>query len=634
MFTSKRIVLFIIILIVAANICFAQDNQTLAIRVEGQQVSSEFCAIEKNQRKFVNLPFLRKFFNIATSWSPSDSQLYFKLGNMNFKMYAGKTTYYVNGSSRTLPAAPFEKNGELWLPVDFLDRLGMSVKETTGQTVAFEWDENYLLGVENITYQERPAFLLVGSRNFTFKHYTLGEPERLVCEISNFKLHFAVDTVIKSKHPCVKQIRVKKTDSGDPMLVFELKQACRFNIIPDPKQPNTSILVFNYSVDEVSLFNQGQQPKVGIKTSLPAHYKVISRPEQNQLVVKLLGATFNEGSKTITPNDTPFRTIRVNQDDVNTVSVTLDLGNSNNVTEYMVTPAQGNANLLEIKKPGKINAVQWLKTKTGSTLMIKSDSELLEKVRLVGPSKHLQLDLPCVQFESQLNTAIPVEDPVKAINLVNVSPNLARIEIDFNRLPSFNVEYSPDRRTLSLHLKSSNLAGKTIVIDPGHGGPDTGACGKQGVREKDVNLETALQLKSILEKAGAEVLLTRNSDTFIGLYERGYFANYHKAELFISIHSNSHPDSTVRGIEVFHYKGQTKSCRLAELILNKITDCTGLNRLGVKSARFVVVRETQMPSILVELGFLSNYQEESILRTFEFKEKAALGIFQGIAEFY
>lgn len=634
MFIRKKIVFLAIILIVAAKISFAEENHTLTIRVEGQQAGSEICAMEKDKHKFVNLPFLRKFFNVATSWSPNDSQLYFKLGTLNFKLYAGKTTYYVNGSSRILPAAPFEKNGELWLPVDFLERLGIKVKEANSKTVTFEWEENYLLGIENITYQERPAFLLIGARNFTLKHYTLNEPERLVCEIPNFKLHFTVNSVIKSKHPFVNQIRIKKTDNGDPMLVFDLKQACRFNIFSDPQQPNTSILVLNYSVDDVSLFKNNQQSKVGIRTSLPAQYKVISHAEQNQLTVKLLGATFNEGSKTIAVNDSQIRNIRVNQDDTNTVSVTLDLENGNNVTDYMVVPSFENANLLEIKKQGKINTVEWLKTKTGSTLTVKSDSALSEKVRLVGPSKRLQLDLPCVQFVPQLNTALAVEDPVKTINFINVSPSLARIEIDFTTLPSFNIEYSADRQVMSLHLKNSTLVGKTIVIDPGHGGPDTGACGKQGVREKDVNLETALQLKSILERSGAQVLLTRNSDTFIGLYERGYFANYHKAELFISIHSNSHPDPSVRGIEVFHYNGQTKSRHLAELVLNEITQTTGLNRLGVKCARFVVVRETQMPSILVELGFLSNYQEESILQTMEFKEKAALGIFQGIAEFY
>jgi N-acetylmuramoyl-L-alanine amidase len=115
-------------------------------------------------------------------------------------------------------------------------------------------------------------------------------------------------------------------------------------------------------------------------------------------------------------------------------------------------------------------------------------------------------------------------------------------------------------------------------------------------------------------------------------------ANYLFADLFISIHTNNHPDLTVNGIEIWYRQGRNGAQGLAKNILSNICETTGFNELGVKSNRanddFIVVREPQMPSVLIELGFLSNYQEESTIMTSEFRQKAASGIFQGVMSYY
>ena len=128
--------------------------------------------------------------------------------------------------------------------------------------------------------------------------------------------------------------------------------------------------------------------------------------------------------------------------------------------------------------------------------------------------------------------------------------------------------------------------------------------------------------------------MTRCDDTFISLYERPFISNYLSADLFISIHTNYHLDLNVRGIEVYHFPGRTESKSLATTVLAELIRYTGLSRLGIKTNDFVVIRETQMPSILVELGYLSNFQEESTIKTTEFRVKAAHGVFQGIIRYY
>jgi N-acetylmuramoyl-L-alanine amidase len=631
-FIANWALLFCMAFLVSARPCFANQPRFINICLEGQQLSSEFRAIEVNANKYINLPFLRAFFQIATSWNQADTQLYFKFGIYNFKMYATKTTYYVNGKKRTLPVAPFIKNDNFWIPLDFFIRLGLAVKkQSDGNTLFLEWQANYLLSIENITYQECPAFLIVTSKKFNLKKYTLQNPERLVCELTGTKLHFAMPKTLPSSNPLVKKVRIKTIQNVGGCMVFDLTKSAGCRVIQNPNEPNRIILAFNYFINDVQLINRTTDSKIRIESSFPANYKVKTFPELNQLLIKFSGAIFPEVTKVIEGDHQKFHSIRINQDDFNTVSVLLELACKK---EFFITRSRLNPNRLEIKNPSIIKEVSWNKTGNGNILTISSDSELTENIRMLPLTKQLLIDFENAQFDSNLPQTLSVTEPVKSLVLLPVTANVARVELNLTNIVAYDVQVSADHRQINILTKSSTLQGKTIIIDPGHGGVDTGACGKQNTHEKEINLEVALKLKRLLEMAGAEVLLTRNSDVFISLYERCYFANYHKADLFISIHANSHPDPNIRGIEIFYYKGQAKAQKMARKVLDRITKTTGFKSLGVKTNRFVVIRETQMPSILVELGFLSNYQEETIIKSADFKDKAALGIFQGLNDLY
>jgi N-acetylmuramoyl-L-alanine amidase CwlD len=627
------VLLFLMLLLVTTRLSHADGPKFGNICLEGLELSQDFHFIEAKGIKYINLSFLRTHFHIATSWDQADTELYFKFGTYNFKMYARKTTYYVNGSRRTLSAAPFEKGGDFWLPLEFLLRLGLKVTDQTSRKHLYlEWKENYMLGIETISYQERPAFLIIGTKSLNLKHYTLQNPERVVCELAESKPHFTVNNVLTSSNPLVKKIRVK-TDQANAisLLVFDMAQSASYRIINNPKEPNQAIVVFNYIINDIQLVEEETNTRLRIKSSFPADYKLKTIPESNQLLIKLSGATYPESSKILNGDNQKFGLIKINQDNPDTVSILLETTGKD---DFFISRSRLNPNLLELKSPSIINEVNWSKTKNGSVLTISSNSELNENIHLLAMFKRLQIDLENARFDVSLPNILPVTEPLNSIRLLPTATNLARIEVNLSKLVAYDVKVSPDRHKITIIIKNSNLVGKTIVLDPGHGGIDTGACGKRNSLEKEINLEVALKLKTFLEMAGAQVLLTRNKDVFIGLYERCYFANYQKADLFISIHANSHPDPTIRGIEVFHYRGQKYSKKIAQKILNRLAKSTGLKPLRVKSARFVVIRETQMPSILIELGFLSNYQEESILKSSDFKEKAALGILQGLFDIY
>ncbi len=200
------------------------------------------------------------------------------------------------------------------------------------------------------------------------------------------------------------------------------------------------------------------------------------------------------------------------------------------------------------------------------------------------------------------------------------------------------------------------LGVKTIVIDAGHGGKDPGAIGRKGLREKDVVLKVALKTRDALRKKGYKVVLTRSTDTFLPLEERTAIANTENADLFLSIHANSAPNRRARGLETYYLSLATtneekqaaalenavSSKQLSELqsILSDIMKnskidesrkfagtvqhamAAGLKKqyqdvknLGVKKAPFFVLIGAQMPSVLAEIAFLSNKEEEKRLRS-------------------
>ncbi len=186
------------------------------------------------------------------------------------------------------------------------------------------------------------------------------------------------------------------------------------------------------------------------------------------------------------------------------------------------------------------------------------------------------------------------------------------------------------------------LAGKVIVVDPGHGGSDPGVISSTGVREKDVTLAVALKTRSYLESLGAKVIMTRTGDYTPGkgsslgdLDSRVYLANSQKADIFVSIHVNSYPaDNSISGVIGFYYAGSAKAQLLAGCVAKGVAKATGMVHRSDRAENFRVLRCTSMPATLLELGFMTNKGDLSLLTQDSFQKLAAKGIAQGILTYF
>ncbi len=336
-------------------------------------------------------------------------------------------------------------------------------------------------------------------------------------------------------------------------------------------------------------------------------------------------------------------------------------------------------------------------------IVIEADNEIsFTKKRIAQPDR-LYLDMPNARLKEELKKQpISVGDGIlKQIRVSQRTAKDARVVLDLgsiddyrfypltepNRLviDVYGAKYREENEAKEKTIKDKeakgmplsqqlNLTVKTIVLDPGHGGKDPGAIGKNGLMEKDVTLDIAKRLKKILtEKENKKVYLTREDDTYIRLEQRPTIASGKKADLFISIHVNSNTKRSSRGIEtyilnlssdkwaqktaarenmaseksisdlekiLFDLADNNKevSMSLALSVQNSVVnalkkDYSRIEDLGVKQAPFYVLIGTKVPSILAEVSFISNPDEEKRLRTSEYRQKIAEGLYEGIKKY-
>jgi len=226
--------------------------------------------------------------------------------------------------------------------------------------------------------------------------------------------------------------------------------------------------------------------------------------------------------------------------------------------------------------------------------------------------------------------------PIAAI--VNATPYDAQSQKANKQWGTLNNQ-SQANQDLNKSQKDS-LKNKIIVVDPGHGGSDTGAIGPSNIAEKNVTLAISRDLNQLLSDAGAKVIMTRTSDRDVAnngvsdideLQARVDIANQAHADLFISIHADSVTEDG-SGTATYFYPGSNNS--LARFVQNGMVGQLKLYDRGFQPNDYYVLKYANMPSILTEAAFISNPTEEKLLMNRDFDKKVAVGIYNGIKRFY
>lgn len=271
-----------------------------------------------------------------------------------------------------------------------------------------------------------------------------------------------------------------------------------------------------------------------------------------------------------------------------------------------------------------------------NTVLEDGDDQIRENGDLIKTVRYAQFAPDTVRIVVDLNE--------KVVGTVSYSSDRARVYIDFDKNQQQNHEDLGSVTVDGLNVVDWRASKKLVVIDPGHGGSDTGSQAKQDgveiLNEKDVNLDIALRLNRMLEAAGVSTYILRDSDKTITLYDRPAAANTANADLYVSVHNNSTDKSpAAKGTETYYYSkaGESEyniySKELAELVQKYMIESLGTVDRKVKSEpAYAVLNKTKMPAIIIEGAFLSNTEDLKLMMTDEFREKYALSAARAIIE--
>lgn len=305
----------------------------------------------------------------------------------------------------------------------------------------------------------------------------------------------------------------------------------------------------------------------------------------------------------------------------------------------------------------KLTDVGIKKSGDSVTITVKANGKIDSMTKpILTSSNVLYVDIPQADYATK-NSYTVNAGGVTAVRFGR-HDTYARIALDLSGCASYDISLAADKKSVVITATAGADSAQTstqtpikptanpdsaeekiVVIDAGHGGSDPGAIGYyQGTRynEKDLTLSIAKKVEALLTAQGISVIMTRSGDVFPTLDERPALANQMNAALFVSIHINSAETSAAAGSEIYYSNSNNgdaygvTSKELAQAISKEVVGLTGQKNRGVKAENFLVIRKSNMPAVLLEVGFISNETELGNMISDSFQQKVAQGVANGI----
>jgi N-acetylmuramoyl-L-alanine amidase len=399
------------------------------------------------------------------------------------------------------------------------------------------------------------------------------------------------------------------------------------------------------------------QVKVDATGPVQTETRVLSQPDR--LVVDFLHAALRVQERTLPVNDAGVVRIRTAQFQIKPYvsRMVFDLREPVEVrvttspTTYLVTvevrpraasaspppppgggPREGATPPWAANGAVKILGVAFQAGGDGGRLTIDATGPVEYRIREFVFPDRLAVDLENAVFVP-VKQDISVEHPsivvIRAAQFT-AEPPVTRIVVTLKRKLNYTAAQTGGPVVIDLNPALAGR-GHVVAIDPGHGGRDPGAIGPSGLREADVVLDIALRVRELLTRDGVRNVITRESDVTVELPDRPRLARDAGATIFVSIHANANGRATVNGSETYFLTPQ--SLALAQMIQDELGVVLGIPSRGIKTANFLVLRDSGVPSVLVEAAFISHAEDEIRLREAAFRQRIAAAVHKGIMRF-
>lgn len=421
------------------------------------------------------------------------------------------------------------------------------------------------------------------------------------------------------------------------------------NLIPNLENKTYNIPSVNKTTNTTLTINQLSPKK--IKLTLLGEslrdYRIVISPDNQSLFISHRSNVLNTSFALSNAKITSYNLVKNSNG-----YYILDLKFDKSVA-YDVFELNGNF-YLDINNLPDFNEISFKQVLKNTDLNIQTMKISSDKTRYIIPIKDVNFAYANVESNSksiklcfkekpkEIKTDSPliVENKKTEVPIASVD---TKLEKDETKSGNINVVYVPKEDDSKIIYKEPKKkketkisALKKVVLDPGHGGTDTGAIGGGLVYEKNLNLEVAKLVEEKLKKKNVKVYMTRDKDEFISLENRTIFSNEISPDIYVSIHTNSTVQNVTYGLETHYYKDD--SLELANTIHStfaseKNLKTWGTKNRGVLKSRFYVINHTEAPAVLVEMGFISNQAEREKLITKQRQEEIATSIANGILEY-
>ncbi|WP_187296255.1 N-acetylmuramoyl-L-alanine amidase [Tepidibacter mesophilus] len=664
--------LFLIIFCLLANLGYANESvlegsfildgknvkiPITKVKLDGNYLEGDVPPVILNDRTLVPVRLISENLGAKVSWDSKEYKVHIQKDDKEIVLKIDSYKAYVNEKEYILPDKVPAKliSDRTMVPVRFVsEQLGVDVDWDSANRVVVLKNKNDYVKVENIEYSLDEVKIKLSDIT-TYKHMTLVNPDRLIIDLQNSKMNTPKDDYTVNG-PMIKNIRVSQF-TENPMasrVVVDLNYMNEYNITQDK---NVITIKFKIKDNYAKFkFEKNSKEEFIVNRDLKSTYKSFYLEGPNRLVLdlyntKIYGDNQSEDKEINQKYVKSYKAYYYEDEHRTRVVLTLKEGIDRN--NIKITENQNDIKVLF------------------DFLDIKIDNEAI-KYDFNSKNSIFEVTKKIVDSETSSdsqNNSIEYdewENKIK-INIDNKYVNLKdeEIKVDDYFVKNIDVEEKSDYTRINIYLKDnvmykvlnednksvqiklyneeeSQRKGKYLIaIDAGHGGKDPGAVSPiDKTREKDLTLEISKLLNEKLIKNGYDTIMTRTGDTYPELKERTSMANKSDADLFISIHINAVSKSDIHGIQTLYYPndGEYANGRdneaLAKIMHEELINQTGaVDRKIVKRPNLVVIKYTEMPSVLVECGFLTNSNELKLMKSQEYQEKLVDGIYKGLQKY-
>lgn len=651
------ILLLVMVMLMPSTSAYALKEQELILHIDGKQVTykappvtikldgktlySDVPAVIIDDRTLVPVRIITESTGASIDWDKEDYQAVINTGDKVVKLINNDKKMDINGETVELDVPAKLINDRIMVPLRAISEiLGLEVgwdqKTYTAQLTS---PKTEILAMEYDTKED--AIILKATAEAMYRTMFLQEPDRLVIDFQNTVFQSNINRVEIDKGNMIRarasQFEVNPNISR---VVIDLTSPSGYSVTYDGDEKQIKIRTMN-TINDIRYVQEDNRRILAISAASRLDFETMILQKPNRIVVDMFNTRLKgmeDGSIAI--DEENIKSIRFSQFEEDIVRAVVDL---EHVLQYNVESSEKGLEVFIGGSP--LRSIEYTGTgwKTG-ILSIDVEQKVEYNVDYDKDEGTIVVEIPdkdafIEKGELYINNGV-VE---KVVSVPYDSAEKAGyVVIHLKEETRYSITSSNRAKKIELELSAvpSLYQDTLIVIDPGHGGADPGAvCG--GLKEKDINIDVSHRLRVLLEGLGFKTLMVREDDSFVDLYERPDIANAANADLFISVHANAHnTNSSIYGVETLYYPSEKNkqdtrdNYTLAKIIQQELLrELQTVDRGLIPREGLVVTRETKMPAVIAELGFLTNNRERELLLTEGYRQRCAKALTNGIVRY-